>query len=152
MQFSNSVEYAVHGLLFISTTGNSENAVLLREMADAIRVPESYLRKVFQSLARAGLVVSQRGVGGGYFLGRAATEISLADVVRAVEGSFPVYRCLRQRRNCEASEPCLVRKTFLEATARMEEVLAGVSIEDLASDLKARANPARWLRVTEPVG
>jgi Rrf2 family protein len=148
VQFSNSLEYAVHGLIYMTTADSSGRAVLLREMAEAIRVPESYLRKVFQSLARAKLVLSQRGVGGGYYLGRTPEEITLADVLVAVEGSLPVYRCLRQRRNCEVAEPCLVRETFKVATARMEDVLQGVSLADLAADLGQRADPLGWLEVT----
>jgi Rrf2 family protein len=146
MQFSASIEYAIHGLVYLAAF-RSPNAVLLSAIAGAIAVPESYLRKVFQLMARAGLVASHRGVKGGFTLGRAAKEISLADVVQAIDGALPTYTCMREKRKCTDTDLCVVSEIFAQARRKMEEVLGGTSIESLAGAITARSPD--WLKVVQ---
>ena len=146
MQFSASIEYAIHGLVYLAVSG-SPNAVLLGSIAGATAVPESYLRKVFQLMARAGLVASHRGVKGGFTLARAAKDISLADVVQAIDGALPTYTCMREKRKCADTEACIVSDIFAQARRKMEEVLGGTSLDALAKTISARS-PA-WLKVVQ---
>jgi Rrf2 family protein len=125
----------------------SGSAVLAGEIAEAIKVPESYLRKVFQLLVRSRIVVSRRGAKGGFSLGRGAGEITLRDVVEAIDGSLPVYSCLKAVRNCSGSAVCLVSEIFAKARKSMEKVLEATSIEDLVHGISKRS--AQWLKVTE---
>ncbi|MFW6181285.1 MAG: RrF2 family transcriptional regulator, partial [Spirochaetota bacterium] len=90
MRFSTGLEYAIHGLVYLATVPPGK-AVLISEVASAIGVSETYLRKVFQQLSRSGILHSQRGVGGGFWLAREPGEITLKDVVDAIDGSLPVY-------------------------------------------------------------
>ena len=146
MKFSTSIEYAVHALVYLARAQEG-GPTLLADVASAIRVPESYLRKVFQLLAKRGLVATQRGSKGGVSLGRPATAVSLRDVVEAVDGSLPLYSCLRSQRGCTMSVPCLVQSVFDEASEAMAEVLSGTSIADVAASLQRRA--PKWLAVRE---
>ena len=143
MKHTNGVEYAIHGLAYMAKAPG--RTVLLRDAAEAIRVPESYLRKVFQALTRGGIVRSQRGARGGYALTRDPTEITLRQVVEAVEGPAVEYFCLREERGCGLHRRCLVRRTFLEAATRMAEVLDGVSVEDIAHDAALPVGGAPWM-------
>ena len=148
MRIANSTEYAIHGLMYIASVQQDGRTVLLREAADAIAVPESYLRKVFQALTRRGIVISQRGAKGGYTLARPADEITLRHVVEAIDGPLLGYSCLRERRQCASAPSCLVRKTFKDAAARMADVLDGVSIDDVARNATSRGMRATWLGAT----
>jgi len=64
MQFSVSIEYAIHGLIYLARAGD-EKTVLLADIASSIKVPKEYMRKIFQMLTRSGLITGRRGAGGG---------------------------------------------------------------------------------------
>src|SRR5688500_1853281 len=81
--FSQTAEYALRVIAHLAGTG-AEPATI-RQVAAATRVPEGYLAKVLQCLSRAGLVHSQRGPHGGSVLARAAEQITLYDVIQAVD-------------------------------------------------------------------
>ncbi len=147
MQFSMSLEYAIHGLVFLARTPEKP-AVLLDDLAAAIRVPKEYMRKVFQQLARKRLVTARRGVKGGYRLSRPPEELTLKEVVEALEGSLPLYNCLSVQRQCGLSPSCPVQRTFLLAGEKMAEVLQAVSIQDLAREIKENRSEHSWLKVT----
>ena len=146
VQFSLSIEYAIHGLVYLAS-GNSGAATLVGDIAKATSVPESYLRKVFQLLARAGLVSSHRGVKGGFSLARVPAEITLKDVVEAIDGSLPAYTCLKTARGCSLDEACPVSSAFAAARQKMAEVLDATTIGDLTRGISRRS--AGWLKVTE---
>ncbi len=147
MQFSMSIEYAIHGLIYLARAGG-EKTVQLVDIAAAVKVPKEYMRKIFQTLTRGGLVAGRRGAGGGYRLARPPEEISLRDIVEAVEGSLPVYGCLHVRRHCESALSCPVQKTFEAAREKMAEVLRGTSLESLAREVSENRREHSWLKVT----
>ncbi len=144
MQFSTSIEYAVHGLIFMAD--RPPGAVLVGDIARAIKAPESYLRKVLQQLARRGLLVSHRGVRGGFSLARDAQRISLRDVVEAVDGSLPLWCCVKEKQRCSET-PCPVSAAFETARRKMAESLERATIASLARSVARRADG--WLAVTQ---
>ena len=146
MQFSASIEYAIHGLVYLAANG-SETATMVGDIASAIKVPDSYLRKVFQLLSRGGLVTSQRGAKGGFVLAREPGRITLKDVVEAIDGSLPLYSCMKAKRKCAAMEECPVSAAFDEARNKMAEVLDATTLESLAKGISSRS--VGWLKVTE---
>lgn len=147
MRFSTTMEYAIHGLIYLARVPPSKT-VLVSDVAAATGVSEGYLRKVFQQLARSGILASQRGARGGFRLVRDARLISLKDVVESIDGSLPVYTCLKVLRGCRLTVSCPVHEAFEKARLRMAEVLEAVSIKDLLVDI-ARKQPApAWLKVT----
>lgn len=147
MQLSMGIEYAIHGLVYLDRA-SGEQPVLLEEIASAIKVPKEYMRKIFQRLTRKHLVVARRGARGGYRLSRSSAELTLRDVMEAMEGSMPLYRCLRLQRQCGLSPGCPVQRTFDLAGQKMAEVLQSVSIRDLAREIKENRSEHSWLKVT----
>jgi Rrf2 family protein len=146
VQFSASIEYAIHGMVYLAVM-KPAGAVLVRDIARAIRVPESYLRKVFQFLVRAGLVASHRGAKGGFSLARDPGELTLRHVVEAIDGTLPFYSCQKTTRRCSLIPLCPVSEAFEAARQKMAEVLEATSIKDLAQGIAQRS--ASWLKVTE---
>jgi Rrf2 family protein len=134
MQLTASSGYAIHGLAYLST--RSEGAItFLSEISKHFEIPSSYLAKVFQSLARAGLVVSYRGARGGYALGRPAQEITLRQVIELFEG--PVTNsCSLSRGPCHLEPSCSVYGRLAEAQQAFLDVLDTHSIGDIGDDFR----------------
>jgi Rrf2 family protein len=147
MQYTMSIEYAIHGLVYLAED-TSGSFILLSDIARVTRVPREYMRKVFQLLSKARIVTAQRGTGGGYRLARRASEITLKDVVDTVEGSLPLYKCLRTRRDCGLSECCPVKEVFDEASRKMSEVLQSTTILDVHRKIAGQGEVRSWLKVT----
>ena len=147
MKFSTSIEYAIHGLIFLAKVPAGKITLII-DVARAIGVSETYLRKVFQQLVRGGIVNSQRGARGGFYLSREPENISLKEVVEAIDGSLPEYGCLRDRRSCGITLNCPVKKVFEQARQKMADVLDATSLRDLLDDLLSHGQEASWLKVS----
>lgn len=91
MRLSQQAQYAICGMFDLAYNGES-SPVQVRVIGERQRIPERYLEQIFQRLRRADLVRGKRGPGGGYVLARPAAEITLRDIVEAVEG--PLDRML----------------------------------------------------------
>jgi Rrf2 family protein len=87
MRVTQQLRYSVYGIMDLAYHGGGR-PVRIQQIGRRQRIPVRYLEQIFQKLRRAGLVESRRGPGGGYLLARPVSEISLADVVRAVEGDI----------------------------------------------------------------
>ncbi|ETW91989.1 MAG: hypothetical protein ETSY1_45785 [Candidatus Entotheonella factor] len=147
LRFSQSTDMAIHGLWALARLEEPKRFLLLSEIARPQNVSESYLSKVFQKLTRKGLVKAVRGKRGGYALARLPEEISVGDIVRAMEAedAQPMYRCLAEERSCAATASCLLLTVFAEAEQRMYEVLDNVSLADLIADAMQSIEPMVWL-------
>jgi Rrf2 family nitric oxide-sensitive transcriptional repressor len=142
MKFSKSTELAIHGLWLLAN--RRPKLLLVSEMANAQNISESYLAKIFQKLARKGLVRSTRGKRGGFTLARDPGEISVADVVRAVEAEEPLYDCMAVGRGCQSRDNCLLRDVFHRAEKQMYSTLEKTSLADLMSCGNGEAR-APWM-------
>lgn len=129
MKFSKSTELAIHGMWMLAN--RRPGLLLVSEMADAQHVSQSYLAKVFQKLARKGLVRSTRGKRGGFTLAREPDKITLSEVVQAIEADEPLYECMDAGRGCRSRSGCLLRDAFREAEQALYEVLKRTSLADL---------------------
>lgn len=95
-------------------------------------MPPSFLGKIFQSLAKAGIVKSARGSGGGFSLARPPADISALDIIEAVEGPIALQRCLDLEEGCEHSRGCALCGLLMEAQDRIKEVFGRTSLSELA--------------------
>jgi len=141
MKYSQSTELAIDSLFFMATRG-PQNDFSVEEVAQAQHVSVSYLAKIFQQLVKGGLLRSHRGSKGGYALGRAPAQITLRDISVVFEGSSPLYECNANAKRCALGPKCLILATFSEAEKKMQEVLAGVSLQDVVAH---SASEAGWI-------
>jgi Rrf2 family transcriptional regulator, nitric oxide-sensitive transcriptional repressor len=88
---SRTAEYALRAIVFLAD--QKDKALTTQQIAEATRVPAGYLSKVLQALGRAGLVVSQRGLHGGFTLGQGPEQISVLTVINAVDPVQRIRRC-----------------------------------------------------------
>jgi Rrf2 family iron-sulfur cluster assembly transcriptional regulator len=118
--------------------------VSLAEIAQAQRLSLAYLEQLFGPLRRAGLVVSARGPGGGYRLGRQAADIAVADIVDAVDEPIRATRCEEGSPGCLAGERCLTHDLWAELGEQIRLFLSGLTLADVvAGAVCGRATPPR---------
>jgi Rrf2 family protein len=122
--------YAVTALADIAKFGDS-GAVALSAIAERQQLPVAYLEQLFMALRRAGLVDSARGRTGGYRLARAATEISVADVMHAVEEETRMTRCRDGQNACHGDHPCLTHDLWTALGEEINSFLASVTLQDV---------------------
>ena len=103
-----------------------------KDVAFGMGLPQPVVSKILKSLTRAGLVLSQRGVQGGYSLARRPSLVSVADVIEAVEGPVALTECgTRSEVNCEFEGQCTVQASWLRINQVVKRALANVSVEDM---------------------
>ncbi len=105
---------------------------MLEAIAQEEDIPASFLGKIFQSLAKAGLVKSARGSGGGFALLKPAAEITVLEVIEAIEGKIAFQRCLEEKPSCTHMAGCGLCGLFSEAQDRVKEVFNRTTIASLA--------------------
>jgi len=110
---------------------NQTNSPVTREdIAARQNLPATYLAQLFAALTKARLVDSVRGPGGGYVLGRAACEISVGEIIRAVEGPVLPVQCVAET-NCKRAGRCTLRQLYRGLGTVIEEYLDDVSLGSL---------------------
>ncbi|MFI8425855.1 RrF2 family transcriptional regulator [Streptomyces sp. NPDC085479] len=145
MKLSGGVEWALHCCVVLTAASEPVPAARLAALHD---VSPSYLAKQLQALSRAGLVHAVQGKTGGYVLTRPAAEITLLDVVRAVDGASPAFICTEIRQRGPLATPpeqcvkqCPVARAMGAADAAWRASLDGVTIADLAASVEADSGP-----------
>ena len=125
---SRTVEYGLRALVLLASRG--EAPATTREIAESARVPAGYLSKVMQGLAKAGLVRSQRGLGGGHLLARPPQDITILDAVNAID---PIRRITACPLGLEAhgTDLCPLHRRLDDAYAAVEEAFAASTLADL---------------------
>jgi FeS assembly SUF system regulator len=132
MRLSNLADYAV--VILAAAARKPDGRVNASLLAEETGVPLPTAQKLVGRLAAAGLVVSSRGTGGGFRLARHATELSLADIVEAVEGPIAMTACVEAgTHDCCVEHSCRVKPHWDAVNDAMRGALAGVSLEVLAS-------------------
>lgn len=99
MKFNQATDYAFRAVLFLAKHPEGK-VVEAQSIAQSEVVPMRFLLKIMPSLIKAGIVKSQRGVGGGYFLAKKPSNITLLDVFEAIEGPIHINRCLEDQAYC----------------------------------------------------
>ena len=132
MRVSAKVDYAVRAAIELAAEAG-EGPVKGERIATAQGIPPKFLENILLDLRHAGLVASQRGAEGGYWLARAPEEITVADVIRAVEGPIASVRGVRpdELEYTGSAEP--LRDVWLDLRTALRGVLEHVTLADLVS-------------------
>ncbi|MFC7277627.1 RrF2 family transcriptional regulator [Paractinoplanes rhizophilus] len=145
MKMSGGVEWALHCAFALTAADRPVPAARLAELHD---VSPTYLAKQLQALARAGLIHAVQGHAGGYALSRPPSEITVLDVVEAIDGRSPAFTCtdIRTRGPMPASPeacrtPCAIHQAMIAADDAWRASLRSVTIADLASGVTAQHGP-----------
>jgi Rrf2 family protein len=133
MRVSAKVDYALRACAELAAAG--EGPVKGDRLAQAQEIPLKFLENILLDLKHAGLVQSQRGVEGGYWLAQPPEEISLADVIRAVEGPIANVRGARPEQVDYSGPAAPLQQVWIAVRANLRAVLEEVTVADVASGM-----------------
>jgi Rrf2 family protein len=140
-----STEWVLHAAAVLAMLPPDE-AASAAQLAQHHDVPPAYLAKQLQALVRAGILTAATGPRGGFRLARPAADVTLLQIVEAVDGSAPFYRCNEIRRRGRGAVPpeqcrntCVLAATMARAEAAWRETLATVSVADVLAALPPTA-------------
>ena len=141
LRFSKKADYALIALKDLAShpEGASSSA---REIAERYDIPVELMAKVLQRLAKMGVVASHHGTHGGYHLARAANQISVADIIQAIDGPVLVTACSDEDETCEQYAKCNVRDPLWRLKDRIVQTLESFTVNKLVSDGPASADNA----------
>ncbi len=129
MEISKASAVAIHGLAFIADAPDLA-PLDVKEIADGLGMPQGYLAKTLQTLSRNQLVYSRRGPKGGYQLARRSKDISLLDIIEAVEGPVSTRRCeFHPSEHCRFFERCKIRKQLESLREQTRELYRNVTLD-----------------------
>ena len=131
MQLTRAADYAVRVMVHLATL-LPEKRVFLPGLAEATAAPESFLSKVMQSLARAGLISSKRGKQGGFAILPRGREATMREVIEAIDGPICLNVCLNGGKDCERKSWCPAHPVWARAQRAMIEVLMSVTVAAMA--------------------
>lgn len=138
VKMAEGVEWALHCCLDLSWAGGTP--VPAARLAALHGLPAAYLTKQLQALGRAGIVRSTPGPRGGYLLDRPPHAVTLMDVVAAVDGADPAFRCTEIRAGGPHTTRCAIDSAMTRADLAWRRELAGRTLADLDADVR-RADP-----------
>ncbi|AXK61404.1 MULTISPECIES: RrF2 family transcriptional regulator [Burkholderia] len=150
---STGVEYGLHCLLYLADTSTGVRDASVRDLAEMQGVSVDYAAKLFTRLAKAGIVVSSEGIRGGFTLAKPARDISVQDVVAAIDGDKRLFDCREVRGQCAVFEgdapawatrgTCSIHAVMQVAEQAMRAELEKQSLADLAARAWSKA-PASY--------
>jgi Rrf2 family iron-sulfur cluster assembly transcriptional regulator len=147
MRLTTKGRFAVTAVLDLATH-QGEGPVSLGEISARQRISLSYLEQLFGRLRRSGLVNSTRGPGGGYTLARATADISVADIIIAVDEPIDATQCGGQE-NCRDDHKCITHDLWEGLNEHIFAYMRGVSLAQLVSDYERRQREGQGVRVIE---
>jgi len=147
MRLSEGVEWGLHCAVLLAVMP-PDTALPTSRLAEFHGVPVAYLAKHLQAMSRAGILVAGPGPRGGYRLARPPADVSVLDVVEAVDGEESAFQCLEIRRRGPTAVPareyrtmCGIHRVMVEADAAWRAELARASVADLAAGVARDSSP-----------
>ncbi len=137
MRITNATEYAIRAVLHMGQNPNKVYTVkeLLFEITD---VPPKFLSKILQKLALKKILYSSRGIKGGFKIRKPLNELTLYDIVEAIDGPIALNKCLIDGFDCKREHYCPVHTIWEEAQTELKKVLSKKTIEEILEELKQK--------------
>ena len=144
MKVSTRGDYASRALLSLALHDGSQGPTSVRDIAERTGLPQPYLEQILLALKGAGLVRSKRGVGGGYVLARSPAEITLGEIVSAVDGPIVAGDFGRPHENgaCEHEGQCILLAVWADVGEHMREHLDSFTLADMVRRARNTAAPS----------
>jgi Rrf2 family protein len=150
MQLTRAADYAVRVMVALAREPGEER-VLLAELARVTEAPESFLSKVLQALAKAGLIESQRGHAGGFSISPRGRAANMRQVVEALEGPIALNVCVSPEQECSRSPHCPAHPVWARAQRAMLRELEAAKIAAMALERRFVFAPDAESRIVERI-
>ncbi len=130
LKLSTKGQYGVRAMFEIAR-GYPENPVTIKEISERQDVSVAYLEQILNKLRRAGLIKSVKGPGGGYLLAAEPGEISIASILKELEGPVAITSCLDPEEGCSRVEGCVTHLLWRSLGAKIEAFLETITLRNL---------------------
>jgi len=130
MRISTKSRYAIRALLDIAVNYVGE-PVQIKEIAKRQGISERYLENILTLLRAAGILLSEKGKGGGFTLAKEPSEINMFDVIQIVEGKISIVKCVTTPSTCVHSPKCVARDVWTKLSNGMKRTLSSITLQDL---------------------
>ncbi len=133
LRFTKRADYGLMAIHFIASHGDA-GAVSAKRIAEEFHIPPERLAKILQRLAKKKLITSHNGPKGGYVLTRYPEQITVGQVVRALEGPLTVVSCMSEHDDCPQFARCNLRRPVQKIQASITHVLDSMTLAELAAE------------------
>lgn len=132
--FSKACEYGIRATIFIARESKEDQRIGLKVIADSVGSPQAFTAKILQKLVKAGILVSVKGVNGGFVMHPDYGEfVSLLDIVKAIDGPDVYDCCALGLSECSDDRPCPAHTKFKPVKLALKEMLISTLIKDLVN-------------------
>ncbi|HMZ08599.1 MAG TPA: Rrf2 family transcriptional regulator [Anaerolineales bacterium] len=131
MQITRQADYAVRAVLHLARTGETRTAT--SAIAEEQKIPPSFLAKIISQLSIAGLLHTSRGARGGVTLAREPKDITLLEVIEAIDGPIQLNECVGETGACSFDDKCPLRPVWCDAQEQLVGRLKGTNFADMIS-------------------
>jgi Rrf2 family protein len=128
--------YALRAVLYITATGREQKFIPIRQISDNLNISFHFLTKIFQTLSHHGLMTSYRGPAGGVALAKPASEISLIEIITALEGIDFFEGCILALPNCCDETPCPLHDYWGKMRDELKDMFEKTSLDELSKKIK----------------
>jgi len=130
MVFSKSFGYALRGILYVAAAGDK---VHLYEIAERLSVPRHFLGKIMRNMVSQGILSSEKGSKGGFYINESTLGVSLQQLVEATGEMDEPGSCVLRLRKCNSANPCPLHRDIEVLKTQWQHLLANTTVEDLLS-------------------
>lgn len=132
--FKKETEYALRGMVYIQLQNLKDRRPGVAEIAQEIEAPYFFTAKIFQRLAKQGFVRSMKGKGGGFFLDQEKQDLSLKEIIIAIEGNELFVGCGFGLKNCDENNPCPMHHQYGQIREEINRLVTTQTIQSLAQN------------------
>jgi Rrf2 family iron-sulfur cluster assembly transcriptional regulator len=143
--FSRHCEYALQAVLYLALKPVGEKTNI-KELTRVLEIPYHFLGKIMQDLTRKGILISQKGPTGGFALQKRPEQITLLEIVDAIDGTAFLESCVLGFPECSSTHPCAVHETWGALREKMHTMLSSENVVQLAAAMKKPAYRAASVR------
>lgn len=137
MELTRAADYALRGVLYLSLQPEGSLCVI-SEIAEQMEIPEGFLARIFQILAKSGIIRSHRGKKGGFSLALPAEEIDMQKVIETMEGPIHLNRCLNGFGDCQRGHLCSLHDVWRRIQEQVITTLGETNFAELAQQTKSK--------------
>ena len=120
-----------YGLLLMAEIAQNTNLLQAAELALSSGIPRPTVAKILQILKQNHLLIANTGTAGGYRLAKSAKKITIADIIKAIEGPIAITECSVENKNCDLVEHCSIKTPLLNINKAIVNFLESMSLQDL---------------------
>jgi Rrf2 family protein len=126
--FTKSCQYAIRATIYMTERKAQRKNLGVKEIADALQVPQQFLAKILQQLSKHNLVSSVKGPNGGFYISEANAKVTLLDIVECMDGKGALNSCILGMPNCSNEHPCPLHNHFYGSREGLKATLSACAI------------------------